>query len=102
MYSLMRLHDFPSNIKTQNIITYYLSFNSPFPLYFAEITNHDEYSLIRELPEAEKEKTLTLRRRGEKKMDDMKRKYHTDECKHFGFSYILGYVSNGKPYFVRF
>lgn len=51
------------------------------------ITNHDEYSLVRDLPEAEREKTLTLKRdksiaKDQKKMDEMKRKLHTDdECK---------------------
>ena len=43
------------------------------------ITNHDEYSLIRELTDEEREKTLTLRRRDQKKMDEMKKKLHTDE-----------------------
>jgi len=47
------------------------------------ITNHDEYSLVRDLPEAEREKTLTLKRdksiaKDQKKMDEMKRKLHTD------------------------
>ena len=45
----------------------------------AAITNHDEYSLIRELTDEEREKTLTLRRRDQKKMDEMKKKLHTDE-----------------------
>ena len=50
------------------------------------ITNYDEYSLVRDLPEAEREKTLTLKRdksiaKDQKKMDEMKRKLHTDdEC----------------------
>ena len=45
----------------------------------AAITNHDEYSLIRELSDDEKEKTLTLRRRGEKEVEKMKKKWKTDE-----------------------
>jgi talin len=49
------------------------------------IANHDEYSLVRDLPEEEKEKTLTLRRadkdktRDYKKMDEMRKKLHTDD-----------------------
>lgn len=56
-------------------------------LFCSGITNHDEYSLVRDLPEAEREKTLTLKRdksiaKDQKKMDEMKRKLHTDdECK---------------------
>lgn len=51
------------------------------------ITNHEEYSLVRELPDEEKEKTLTLRRdrsiaKDQKKLDELKKKLHTDdECK---------------------
>lgn len=60
------------------------------------ITNHDEYSLVRDLPEAEREKTLTLKRdksiaKDQKKMDVMKRKLHTDdECKlsHFVLDFV--------------
>ena len=48
------------------------------------ITNHDEYSLVRDLPEAERERTLTLKRdksiaKDQKKMDEMKKKLHTDD-----------------------
>ena len=52
----------------------------------AGITNHEEYSLVRDLPESERERTLTLRRdksiaKDQKKMDEMKKKLHTDdEC----------------------
>ena len=52
-----------------------------FSVCVAAITNHDEYSLIRELTDEEREKTLTLRRRDQKKMDEMKKKLHTDERK---------------------
>lgn len=49
------------------------------------ITNHEEYSLIYELTDYEKERTLTLKKsflRDQKKLDEMKKKYHTDdECK---------------------
>lgn len=52
------------------------------------ITNHDEYSLVRELMEEKKEEvTGTLRKdktllRDEKKMEKLKQKLHTDdECK---------------------
>ena len=51
------------------------------------ITNHEEYSLVRDLPDAEKESTLTLKRnksiaKDQKKLDEMKKKLHTDdECK---------------------
>ena len=51
------------------------------------ITNHDEYSLVRELTDEDRSRTLTLRKdksiaRDQKKMDEMKKKLHTDdECK---------------------
>lgn len=52
------------------------------------ITNHDEYSLVRELMEEKKDEgTGTLRKdktllRDEKKMEKLKQKLHTDdECK---------------------
>jgi len=50
------------------------------------IANHEEYSLVRDLPDSEREKTLTLKRdksiaKDQKKMDEMKKKLHTDdEC----------------------
>jgi len=51
------------------------------------ITNHDEYSLIFELPE-EKENMSTLKKQStiarmeRKKLEEMKKKLHTDdECK---------------------
>ncbi|GAB1607177.1 talin-1-like isoform X1 [Argonauta hians] len=48
------------------------------------ITNHEEYSLVRELPEEEKEKTMTLKRdksiaKDQKKLEEMRRKLHTDD-----------------------
>ncbi|XP_055955771.1 talin-2-like isoform X4 [Patella vulgata] len=48
------------------------------------ITNHEEYSLVRELAEDEKEKTLTLKRdksiaKDQKKLEEMKKKLHTDD-----------------------
>ena len=48
------------------------------------ITNHEEYSLVRELPEDEKEKMLTLKRdktiaKDQKKLEEMKKKLHTDD-----------------------
>ena len=51
---------------------------------FSGITNHEEYSLVYELPDAEREKTLTLKRdksiaKDQKKLDEMKRKLHTDD-----------------------
>lgn len=55
------------------------------------ITNHDEYSLVREIMEEKKEEvTGTLRKdktllRDEKKMEKLKQKLHTDdECKQKG------------------
>lgn len=53
----------------------------------AGIMNHEEYSLVHDLSDDEKEKTLTLKRdrsiaKDQKKLDEMKRKLHTDdECK---------------------
>ena len=55
-------------------------------LGIAGIANHEEYSLVRDLPDSEREKTLTLKRdksiaKDQKKMDEMKKKLHTDdEC----------------------
>lgn len=49
------------------------------------IANHEEYSLIHDVPESEKERTLTMRRdkatlpRDFKKLENMKRKLHTDD-----------------------
>ncbi|KAL8568329.1 hypothetical protein ACOMHN_040902 [Nucella lapillus] len=48
------------------------------------ITNHEEYSLVRELPEEEKEKMMTLKRdktiaKDQKKLEEMKKKLHTDD-----------------------
>lgn len=48
------------------------------------ITNHEEYSLVRELAEEEKEKTMTLKRdksiaKDQKKLEEMRRKLHTDD-----------------------
>lgn len=59
------------------------------------ITNHEEYSLVRELPEEEKMKTLTLKRdksiaKDQKKLDEMKKKLHTDdECKYIYIDYFI-------------
>ena len=55
-----------------------------FCVYMAGITNHDEYSLVRELSDDEKEKTLTLKRdrsiaKDQKKLDEMKKRLHTDD-----------------------
>ena len=52
----------------------------------AGITNHDEYSLVHDLTDDERMKTLTLRQnksiaKDQKKLDEMKKKLHTDdEC----------------------
>lgn len=54
--------------------------------YAVGITNHDEYSLVRELSDEDRSKTLTLKRdksiaKDQKKLDEMKKKLHTDdEC----------------------
>lgn len=52
------------------------------------ITNHDEYSLVQELTDEEREKTLTLKRgqsiaKDQKKLDEMKKKLHTDDERKF-------------------
>jgi talin len=53
------------------------------------IANYEEYSLIHDLPESEKEKTMTLRKqdktltRDHKKMEELKRKLHTDDDSKF-------------------
>ena len=52
------------------------------------IAHHEEYSLVRDLNAEEKEKTMTLKRdksiaKDQKKLDEMKKKLHTDdECKY--------------------
>ncbi|XP_056003983.1 talin-1-like isoform X5 [Ostrea edulis] len=48
------------------------------------IANHEEYSLVREMSDDEKEKTLTLRRdksiaKDQKKLEEMRKKLHTDD-----------------------
>lgn len=60
--------------------------------YCVGIVNHDEYSLVRDMSNDEKDKTLTLKRgdkdkdRDYKKMDEMRKKLHTDDdCKQFIF-----------------
>ena len=50
----------------------------------AGISNHEEYSLVREMTDDEKEKTLTLRRdksiaKDQKKLEEMRKKLHTDD-----------------------
>jgi len=55
------------------------------------IANHEEYSLVRDLPDSEREKTLTLKRdksiaKDQKKMDEMKKKLHTDDERMFSES----------------
>lgn len=52
--------------------------------FLSGITNHEEYSLVRELAEEEKEKTMTLKRdksiaKDQKKLEEMRRKLHTDD-----------------------
>ena len=50
------------------------------------ITNHEEYSLVRELSDEDRMRTLTMKRdrsiaKDQKKLDEMKKKLHTDdEC----------------------
>ena len=59
------------------------------------IANYEEYSLIHDLPESEKEKTLTLRKqdktltRDHKKMEELKRKLQTDDDSNF-FLVMMG------------
>ena len=50
------------------------------------IANYEEYSLIHDLPEAEKERTLTLKKqqdktlgRDHKKMEELRKKLHTED-----------------------
>ena len=54
----------------------------------AGISNHEEYSLVREMTDDEKEKTLTLRRdksiaKDQKKLEEMRKKLHTDDERTF-------------------
>ena len=56
----------------------------------AGITNHEEYSLVLELPDAEREKTLTLKRdksiaKDQKKLDELKKKLHTEDESEYAF-----------------
>ncbi len=48
------------------------------------IANYEEYSLIHDMPESEKEKTMTLKKQDKnhrdfKKMEELKKKLHTDD-----------------------
>jgi len=48
------------------------------------ITNHEEYSLVRELSDEDRMRTLTMKRdrsiaKDQKKLEEMKRKLHTDD-----------------------
>jgi talin len=53
----------------------------------AGIANHEEYSVVLEMSDDEKKKTLTLRRdksiaKDQKKLEEMRKKLHTDdECR---------------------
>ena len=57
-----------------------------YVVYFVGISNHEEYSLVLEMPEDEREKTLTMKRdksiaKDQKKLEEMRKKLHTDdEC----------------------
>jgi len=59
------------------------------------VTNHEEYSLVRELSDEDRMKTLTMKRdrsiaKDQKKLEEMKRKLHTDdECGCIACVYIL-------------
>ena len=62
---------------------YYHYFTQLSP-FVPGITNHEEYSLIVELPDDEKEKTLTLKRdksiaKDQKKLEEMRRRLHTED-----------------------
>lgn len=58
-------------------------------VYFVGISNHEEYSLVLEMPEDEREKTLTMKRdksiaKDQKKLEEMRKKLHTDdECMYY-------------------
>jgi len=63
------------------------------------IANHEEYSLIHDLSESEKEKTMTLKRQQErtltrdyKKMEELKKKLHTDDDSKFEFKSTCAYL----------
>lgn len=48
------------------------------------VTNHEEYSLVRELSDEDRMKTLTMKQarsiaKDQKKLEEMKRKLHTDD-----------------------
>lgn len=71
----------------------------------AGITNHDEYSLVREIMEEKKEEqTGTLKKdktllRDEKKMEKLKQKLHTDdECEAGEGGVVEGGFSQGGPF----
>jgi talin len=59
------------------------------------IANYEEYSLIHDLNENEKEKTLTLKKQHDKtlnrdfkKMEELKKKLHTEDDSKFAIVYI--------------
>jgi talin len=66
-----------------------------YPFHFTGITNHEEYSLIVELPEDEKEKTLTLKRdksiaKDQKKLEELRKKLHTEDDSKFNQPFTIG------------
>lgn len=66
------------------------------------IANYEEYSLINDLPDNEKEKCLTLKKdktlhRDFKKMEELKKKLHTDDdSKQFKPKFVLKHLKKIK------
>ena len=61
------------------------------------IANYEEYSLIHDLPDSEREKTMTLRKqdktltRDHKKMEELKKKLHTDDDSKYLFKAVKSF-----------
>jgi talin len=74
------------------------------------ISHYEEYSLINDLPAEDREKTLTLKRqhdktlnRDYKKMEELKKKLHTDDdSNRRGDSILIYYLILLLMYFFKF
>ena len=84
--------------KVAPLYYHYFTQLSPF---VPGITNHEEYSLIVELPDDEKEKTLTLKRdksiaKDQKKLEEMRRRLHTEDEGMLIILFMVMHVDNCK------
>jgi len=80
-------------------VSLFARFNDIFYYRTSGITNHEEYSLVRELSDEDRMRTLTMKRdrsiaKDQKKLEEMKKKLHTDdECMCIMYVYIMLYAA---------